>query len=117
MPTFTRSASSPISNPLPGSPGSATIGLSREASNSSTSQYSAPGSLASPAHNRSASAWDSPRYAIRYSTVFSSGATYPVNPPTSAVMFVMVARSSTDSVSTASPQYSTSLPIAWPLLI
>src|SRR5205809_411628 len=32
-------------------------------------------------------------------------------------MFVIVARSSTDSISTASPQYSTSLPIAWPLLM
>src|SRR5207245_4114398 len=66
-------------------------------------------------HSRLAAPRDIPRYSMRYAAVFSSGATYPVNPPTSAVMLVIVARSSTDSDATASPQYSTSLPIALPL--
>ena len=61
--------------PFPGSPGSAIIGRIAAASISMTSQYSAPASLAKPAHNRSASPRGMPRYATRYSTVFPSGAT------------------------------------------
>ena len=51
------------------------MGRNAPASNSMTSQNSASGSLASPSHTARASRVDMPRYATRYSTVRSSGAT------------------------------------------
>ena len=56
-----------------------------------------------------------PRRSTRKSTAFLSGATMPVNPPISAAMLVMVARSSTLSSSIASPAYSMTLASALPL--
>jgi hypothetical protein len=47
--------------------------------------------------------------------VTASGAMMPVKAPTSAAMLVIVARSSMERARTASPAYSTILPMARPL--
>ncbi len=76
--------------------------------------YSASGSDLIPSTRAAALARSMPRSFTRKSTDFSSAATMPVKAPTSAAMLVMVARSSTDSASTAGPAYSMICPMAWP---
>jgi hypothetical protein len=93
------------------------MGRSRDASISIVFTYSAPSSEKSPSQSASASARSIPRCCTRYSTVLASGATRPVKAPTSAAMLVMVARSSTESDSTAGPAYSMICPIACPSLM
>ena len=77
-----------------------------EASISMTFTYSASGSDCMPSMSASARARSMPRSFTMNSTDFSSAAMIPVNAPTSAAMFVIVARSSTESASIAGPAYS-----------
>ena len=95
----------------------ATMGVISLASSSITCAYSAPGSLVSPSIMAFASLRSMPRLSTRKSTTLRSGATIPVNPPISAAMLVMVARSSTLSSSIAWPEYSMTLARALPCLM
>ncbi len=106
--------SSSMKTPLPGSLGSAAMGRIVAASISITLTYSASASLCIPSTSARARSGSMPRSSTRNSTDFSSAAMIPVKAPTSAAMFVIVARSSTPSASTAGPAYSMICPIAWP---
>src|SRR6266566_2163185 len=101
--------------PFPGSPGVATMGVISAASSSMTSAYCASSSLHKPSIMSSAFLRSTPRRSTRNSITFSSGATIPVNPPISAAIFVIVARSSTLSSSMPSPAYSMTFATSLPL--